>query len=128
MNAPLFGLLFTNTEKNLIYTVLHDISQKNNFGKSSKPDFFSHLMKMLGIAEDKFIEKGISENVIDKNTTVSIISSWSEDKRTLLKGLVIDLLCYKDKLNKSECLAAIAFFDAVGIEDQSLKNITKALP
>jgi hypothetical protein len=128
MNVPLFGLLFTNTEKKLIYSILLDISPKNNFGKSTKPGFFSHLIEMLGIVEDKIIEKEISENAIDKNATVSFLSGWSEDKKTLLKGLVIDMLCYNDKLNKSECLAAIAFLDAAGIEDQSLKNITKVLP
>lgn len=128
MNAPLFGLLFTDTEKKLIYSILHDISLKNNFGINVKDGFFPHLTEKLGLVEVKCCAKDISENAIDNKATVSIVSGWSEDKKILLKGLVIDLLCYNENLNKAECLAAIAFLDSVGLENQSIKNIIKALP
>ena len=128
MNNPLFGLLFTTSEKPLVFLLLLDVAQKNKSGKALKEDYCINLQKLLDMSDLAYKNAYFKLKEFEKTAAENTIAGWPEDKKNLLKGLVIDMLCYNDKLSKSECLAAIAFFDAVGIEDQSLKNITKVLP
>ena len=128
MNASLLGLLFTNDKKPLIYSVLWDISHKNNQGIPIKIDFFADLKDVLRLKEHLGNDSILPVLAADNASVEKILLTWSSDKKNLLKGLVIDLLCFGESLIKLECLAAQHFFEKVEIDDSLLHNIIKALP
>ena len=125
MNSPLFEHLFTTEEKETITSLLIGIAKKNRLGQPLKLKYFKDLEVLLAIP---VLEKLVSNQdafVLDASM-VSSISVWIEDKKILLKGLIIDLLAYNDVLIKEECEAAQQFYTAVGIEDVEFNRILQS--
>lgn len=126
MNSPLFTHLFTAVEKEMISSLLISVSKKDQRGQPLKLSYFNSLEELLGIPVlAKFVSND-SRIDLDLSIAITTITDWDEDKKTLLKGLVIDLLCYNDKLIKEECEAVQKVYTAIGIYDIEFNRIVQS--
>ena len=126
MNSPLYAHLFTSDEKAIFSNLLLEISQKNENGLPYKITFFKHLQALLNYSNLDENDSNIVLEGLDKTIALETISHWHEDKKTLFKGLVIDLLCYNNELIKEECEAALKLFFEVGIDEVELNRIVQS--
>jgi hypothetical protein len=126
MNSPLYAHLFTAEEKLILSSLLSDISQKNKNGLPYKISFFKHLEVLLDFSILSKNDDYIILERFGKSIAIDTISNWHEDKQTLFKGLVIDLLCHNETLIKEECEAAQKLFVDAGIDDIELNRIVQS--
>ena len=127
MKTPLFGHLFTNSEKGIIKHVLWTISKKDSNGQPIKTSYFNELDQLLfGNEELPALEIKIVQQT-HMEIIEELIAAWPEPKKILLKGLIIDLLCYKEQLYKIEFDIVSAFYKRIEINDPAFDKAVKRL-